>query len=414
LNDRKVVVTGIGVVSPIGNGLESFRENLFSGKSGIGYISNFDTSDFQVKIAGEVKDFDPSQVLSKKEIGRLDEYIIFAVAASDEAVKDAQLENGIDDMDRVGVIVGSGVGGLKTIEAQHERLLNRGPHGVSPFFIPMHISDMAAGKISMLWGFKGPNYCVVSACSTAAHAIGDAMRLIQYGDADIIISGGAEASIRPLSVAGFSRMKALSTRNEEPEKASRPFDKERDGFVLGEGAAILVLEEAKHAQKRGVKIYCEIAGYGATADAYHLTAPSPGGEGAIRAMNRAINDADLKPIDIDYLNAHGTSTLFNDKTETQAIKGVFGDYAYDLHISSTKSMMGHLLGASGGVEAIASIIAINNNQIPPTINYETPDPECDLNYTPNKAVSTEVNVAISNSFGFGGHNAVILMKQWEN
>ncbi len=414
MNDRKVVVTGIGVVSPIGNGIESFRENLFSGKSGIGNISNFDTSDFQVKIAGEVKDFDPALVLSKKEIGRLDEYIIFAVAASDEAVKDAQLENGIDDMDRVGVIVGSGVGGLKTIEAQHERLLTKGPHGVSPFFIPMHISDMAAGKISMLWGFKGPNYCVVSACSTAAHAIGDAMRLIQYGDADIIISGGAEASVRPLSVAGFSRMKALSTRNEEPEKASRPFDKERDGFVMGEGAAILVLEEAEHAKNRGVEIYCEIAGYGATADAYHLTAPSPGGEGAIRAMNRAINDANLKPTDIDYLNAHGTSTLYNDKTETEAIKGVFGDHAYDLHISSTKSMMGHLLGASGGVEAIASILAINNNQIPPTINYETPDPECDLNYTPNKAVSTDVKAAISNSFGFGGHNAVILMKEWES
>lgn len=410
---RRVVVTGMGVVSPVGNGVESYWNSLIAGESGIRPVTKFDTSDCPVKIGGEVKNFDPLEFLDKKELNRLDDFSVFALAAADEAIKDAGLEDGIPDMDRFGVIVGSGIGGIGTLEKQHTRLLNRGSRAVSPFFVPMMISDMAAGHISIRWGLKGPNYCVVSACATGTHALGDAMRLIQYGDADIIIAGGTEATITPISFAGFANLRALSRRNDEPERASRPFDADRDGFVMGEGAGLLILEEIEHAISRGANIYAEISGYGATADAFHVTAPAPGGEGANRAMIRAIKDAGVHPTDVDYINAHGTSTLFNDKNETIAIKDVFGDHAYELNVSSTKSMTGHLLGASGGIEAIACIKSITDGIIPPTINYETPDPECDLNYTPNKAVKKEVNITISNTFGFGGHNGVLLMKRFE-
>ncbi|MEE2877025.1 MAG: beta-ketoacyl-ACP synthase II [Candidatus Neomarinimicrobiota bacterium] len=409
---RRVVVTGMGVVSPFGVGVRLFWESLLAGKSGISTISKFDTSNHSVKIGGEVKDFAPEDYLERKELNRLDEFAVFAIAAADEALRDAQLEEGIPDMDRFGVVLGSGVGGLQTMESQNRRLINRGPRAISPFFIPMFIPDIAPGHISIRWGMKGPNYSVVSACASATNAIGDAFRLIQHGDADVILTGGSEASITPIAYAGFSNMKALSTHNENPQQASRPFDRERDGFVMGEGAGVLILEEVEHAKSRGATIYCEVGGYGTTGDAYHITTPAPGGEGAVRAMKRAVEDAHLKVQDVDYINAHGTSTLFNDKNETEAIKKVFGDHASSINISSTKSMTGHLLGASGGIEAVACTMSILKNKIPPTINYENPDPDCDLNYSPNRAVEKKVKIAMSNTFGFGGHNAVLVLKQW--
>lgn len=412
---RRVVITGMGVISPVGVGLNRFWDNLKSGSSGIVPVTKFETSDCPVKIGGEVpSDFNPEDFLDKKEIKRLDNFSIYALIAAEEAIRHAGLEEGIPDMDRFGVVVGSGVGGLLTMEEQNKRLLNRGFRGVSPLFIPMYILDIAAGHISMKWGLKGPNYAVVSACATGTTAIGDALRHIQYGDADIFIAGGTEACITPIAYAGFANMRALSRRNDEPEKASRPFDSDRDGFVMGEGAGLLVLEELEHAHNRGAKIHAELIGYGATADAYHITAPAPGGEGAMRAMKRAVKDGGVEPEDVDYINAHGTSTPFNDKNESLAIKTLFGEHAYKLNVSSTKSMTGHLLGAAGGIEAIAAIMAIKENVIPPTINYDTPDPECDLNYTPNSAVDKSVSIAMSNTFGFGGHNAVLLFKEWSN
>ncbi len=412
---RRVVITGMGVISPVGVGLNRYWDNLKSGYSGIVPVTKFDTSDCPVKIGGEVpSDFNPEDSLDKKEIKRLDNFSIYALIAAEEAIRHAGLEEGIPDMDRFGVVVGSGVGGLLTMEEQNKRLLNRGFRGVSPLFIPMYILDIAAGHISMKWGLKGPNYAVVSACATGTTAIGDALRHIQYGDADIFIAGGTEACITPIAYAGFANMRALSRRNDEPEKASRPFDSDRDGFVMGEGAGLLVLEELEHAHNRGAKIHAELIGYGATADAYHITAPAPGGEGAMRAMKRAVKDGGVEPEDVDYINAHGTSTPFNDKNESLAIKTLFGEHAYKLNVSSTKSMTGHLLGAAGGIEAIAAIMAIKKNVIPPTINYDTPDPECDLNYTPNSAVDKSVSIAMSNTFGFGGHNAVLLFKEWSN
>ena len=409
---RRVVVTGLGVVSPFGVGVRLFWESLLAGKSGISTVTKFDTSDHSVTIGGEVNHFTPEDYLDKKELNRLDEFAIYAIVAADEALKDARLEEGIPNMDRFGVILGSGVGGLQTMENQNRRLINRGPRAISPFFIPMFIPDIAPGHISIRWGIKGPNYSVVSACASSTNAIGDAYRLIQHGDADVILTGGSEAAITPIAYAGFSNMKALSTQNENPEQASRPFDKERDGFVMGEGAGVLILEEADHAVARGATIYCEVVGYGATGDAHHITAPAPGGEGAVRAMRRAVEDGDLKIQDIDYINAHGTSTPFNDSNETIAIKEVFGDHTEKINISSTKSMTGHLLGASGGIEAVVCTMSILKHKIPPTINYENPDPDCDLNYTPNNAVEKEVNVALSNTFGFGGHNAVLVVKRW--
>jgi len=412
---RRVVITGMGVISPVGVGLNRYWDNLKSGYSGIVPVTKFDTSDCPVKIGGEVpSDFNPEDFLDKKEIKRLDNFSIYALIAAEEAIRHAGLEEGIPDMDRFGVVVGSGVGGLLTMEEQNKRLLNRGFRGVSPLFIPMYILDIAAGHISMKWGLKGPNYAVVSACATGTTAIGDALRHIQYGDADIFVAGGTEACITPIAYAGFANMRALSRRNDEPEKASRPFDSDRDGFVMGEGAGLLVLEELEHANNRGAKIHAELIGYGATADAYHITAPAPGGEGAMRAMKRAVKDGGVEPEDVDYINAHGTSTPFNDKNESLAIKTLFGEHAYKLNVSSTKSMTGHLLGAAGGIEAIAAIMAIKKNVIPPTINYDTPDPECDLNYTPNSAVDKSVSIAMSNTFGFGGHNAVLLFKEWSN
>jgi 3-oxoacyl-[acyl-carrier-protein] synthase II len=405
----------MGVISPVGVGLNRYWDNLKSGYSGIVPVTKFDTSDCPVKIGGEVpSDFNPEDFLDKKEIKRLDNFSIYALIAAEEAIRHAGLEEGIPDMDRFGVVVGSGVGGLLTMEEQNKRLLNRGFRGVSPLFIPMYILDIAAGHISMKWGLKGPNYAVVSACATGTTAIGDALRHIQYGDADIFIAGGTEACITPIAYAGFANMRALSRRNDEPEKASRPFDSDRDGFVMGEGAGLLILEELEHAHNRGAKIHAELIGYGATADAYHITAPAPGGEGAMRAMKRAVKDGGVEPEDVDYINAHGTSTPFNDKNESLAIKTLFGEHAYKLNVSSTKSMTGHLLGAAGGIEAIAAIMAIKKNVIPPTINYDTPDPECDLNYTPNSAVDKSVSIAMSNTFGFGGHNAVLLFKEWSN
>ena len=402
----------MGSVSPFGLGVRHLWDSILEGKSGISTISKFDTTNFSVKIGGEVKGLDPENFFDRKELSRLDDFAIYAIVAAEEALINADLQEGTPNMDRFGVILGSGVGGLTTMEKQNRKMVNRGPRAVSPFFIPMFIPDIAPGHISIRWGMKGPNYSVVSACASATNAIGDAYRLIQSNDADIILTGGSEAAITPISYAGFSNMRALSIKNENPEKASKPFDKNRDGFVMGEGAGILILEEARHAIARNAKIYGEVSGYGATGDAYHITAPSPGGEGAVRAMKRAINNSKIMEKDVDYINAHGTSTPFNDKNETNAIRKVFGLHAQNISISSTKSMTGHLLGASGGIEAIICTLSIMENKIPPTINYETPDPECNLNYTPNITAERKVDVAMSNSFGFGGHNAVIILKKW--
>jgi len=409
---RRVVITGMGVVTPIGIGQETFWDSLKNGRSGVGRLTFFDTTDYTSKIDAEVKGFQAENYIDKKNIRRMDRFTQFAYAAADMAVRDAGLDTAKVDPDRVGIIVGSGIGGLSTIEEEHIVLRERGARRVSPFLIPRLISNIAPGEIAIRWGFTGPNYAVSSACSTSNHAIGDSLRMLRYGDADVIIAGGSEAAITPLGFAGFCSARTLSTRNDAPEKASRPFDKDRDGFVMGEGAGIVVLETIEHALARGAKIYAELAGYGATDDAYHITAPNPNGTSAVKAMQRALADAEVAPDQVQYVNAHGTSTSLNDKTETKALKMVFGDYAKKLAISSTKSMMGHLLGAAGVVELVATILCIQNKLAHPTINYETPDPECDLDYIPNKARPMEIENALSNSLGFGGHNAVLVVKKY--
>lgn len=413
MEKKRVVVTGMGVISPVGTGLNKFWDSLVKGKSGIDKITRFDTSDLPSRIAGEVRDFNPEAYIEKKELKRLDRFTQFAISATKMALEDADLDLSTVDKTRIGVILGSGIGGNATWEEQHSILLSKGPKRVSPFFIPMMIVNMASGQVSMAFGLKGPNFTVVTACASGTNAIGEAFRTLQRGDADIIISGGTEAPITMLSLAGFSSMKALSSRNDEPSLASRPFDRERDGFVMGEGAGILVMESLDSALKRNAKIYGEVVGYGSTADAYHLTQPSPEGEGASRAMEAAISDAGISPSDVDYINAHGTSTPLNDKFETMAIKNTFGEHAYKLAVSSTKSMTGHLLGAAGAVEIVATLLSVYNDEIPPTINYENPDPECDLDYVANRAVKRTVNIALSNSMGFGGHNACIIVKKFK-
>jgi 3-oxoacyl-[acyl-carrier-protein] synthase II len=409
---KRVVVTGIGVISPIGNDAESFWKSLCEGKSGIGAVTSFDVTDFPTKIAGEVKDLDLSRFMNPKDVKRNDRAINLGIAAAHMAVSDSGLSPENADPGRVGVIVGSGVGGLMTMESEHKKLMGRGPSRVSPFLIPMMITDMPAGCISMAHGFKGPNYAVVSACASAAHSLGDAFMMIKCGMMDAAVAGGTEAAVTALSFAGFCSMQAMSTRNENPQKASSPFDAKRDGFVMGEGSGIVILEALDHALARGAKIYGEMFGYGATGDAYHLSQPAPDGEGAQGAMKMALASAGLSPGDIDYINAHGTSTPFNDKFETIAIKRIFGEHAKSVSISSTKSMTGHLLGASGGIEFIASLFAVRDSVIPPTINYDDPDPECDLDYTPNAAAKREVRYAMSNSFGFGGHNASLIVGRY--
>ena len=403
----------MGVISPLGNDLSTFWQNLIEGRSGVDLITRFDTSDYSVKIAAEVKDFDPLQYLERKEVRRMDRFVQYAIAASRQALDHANLKIEEVDANRVGVIVGSGIGGLGTLEEQHRNLLEKGPRRVNPFFIPMMIANMASGQISIHLGAKGPNSAPVTACATGTHAIGDAFKILQRGDADVMIAGGSEATILPTAFAGFSAARALSTRNDDPKKASRPFDRERDGFVMGEGSGVLVLETLEHALKRGAEVIAEVAGYGMTGDAYHLTQPAPEGEGAKRSMLAAMEDANLVPTDFDYINAHGTSTELNDKYETFAIKHAFGDHAYRLAISSTKSMTGHLLGAAGGIEAIATAMTLKEQVLPPTINYEYPDPDCDLDYVPNEARKAKVRAALSNSLGFGGHNATIALKVFD-
>jgi len=411
---RRVVVTGMGVITPVGNDVATTWQSLIEGKSGTAPITKFDATKFPVRFAAEVKGFNPLDYMERKEAKRADQYTQYAVAGARQAMTNAGLveRNGMDP-DRIGVIIGSGIGGLKSFEEQHDVYRERGVGKISPFFIPMFIADIAAGIVSMMFNAKGPNYATVSACATSAHAIGDAYRTIQYGDADIMITGGAEATVTPMAIGGFANMKALSERNDSPETASRPFDATRDGFVMGEGAGILILEELEQALSRGATIYAEIVGYGATGDAYHLTAPAPDGEGAQRAMKRALKDAGLEPKDIQYINAHGTSTPANDFNETRAIKAVFGDEAKKVNVSSTKSATGHMLGAAGAVEAMVSAMVVGTGIIPPTINYHNPDPELDLNYTPNTSVKREVKAVLSNSFGFGGHNTTLAIKRYE-
>ncbi|ATF14224.1 beta-ketoacyl-ACP synthase II [Brevibacillus sp. HB1.2] len=410
---RRVVITGVGVVSPVGNDAQTFWNSLLEGKSGIDRVAAFDASDYPTQIAGEVKNFDPEQYMDKKDIRRTDRFVQFGLAAAKMAVEDAKLEITPENAERVGVYIGSGIGGLTTWEEQHSVLLEKGPRRVSPFFIPMLIANMASGAVSIQYGAKGPTSSAITACATGTNAIGDALRLIQFDHADVMIAGGAEATVRPMAFAGFCSAKAMSTRNDEPQKASRPFDQDRDGFVMGEGAGVLILEELEHAKKRGATIIAEVIGYGMSADAHHITSPSPGGEGAARCMASALKDAGVDPTEVQYINAHGTSTDQGDIAETQAIKSVFGEHAYKLAVSSTKSMTGHLLGATGGVEAIATAYALRDQVLPPTINLENPDPECDLDYVPNHARKATVNVAVSNTFGFGGHNATVILKRYE-
>ncbi|MBI9011629.1 MAG: beta-ketoacyl-ACP synthase II [Clostridiales bacterium] len=410
---RRVVVTGIGAVTPIGHGREAFFNGLKTGKNGASLIEAFDTTEYTTKVAAEIKDFDPELYINKKEIKRMDKFVQFGIAASKMAVEDAGIDFDKVEATRVGVIMGSGIGGIQTLAAQHEKLLDKGPKRVSPFLIPMMITNMISGSISMEFGAKGPNTTVVTACASGTHAVGDAFKVIQRGDADMMFTGGAEASICELGMAGFCTMKAMSTRNDDPLTASRPFDTDRDGFVMGEGAGVLILESLEHAKARGAKIYAEVVGYGATADAYHITSPAPGGEGAARCMKMAMSDAGIVAEDIDYVNAHGTSTPYNDRFETMAIKTALGEHAYNINVSSTKSMTGHLLGASGAIEAIASVMAVSEDFIPPTINLHNQDPELDLNYTPNKGVEKTVHYALSNSLGFGGHNGTIIVRKFE-
>ncbi|UKS29924.1 beta-ketoacyl-ACP synthase II [Paenibacillus sp. HWE-109] len=409
---NRVVITGMGVVTALGQDLETFWGNLTSGKSGVSLIENFDVSEYPTRIAAEVKDFNIENYVDRKESRRMDRFVQFAVAGAINALKDANLDVKEDtDPERVGVSVGSGIGGLNTWEEQHRILLEKGPKRVSPFFIPMMIANMASGHISMVTGAKGPNSTAVTACATGTHSIGDSFKMIQRGDADVMICGGAEATITPIGVAGFCALRAMSTRNEEPHLASRPFDTDRDGFVMGEGAGVMILESLEHAQQRGARIYAEVIGYGMSGDAYHMTDPDP--DGAARCMTKAIKDAGIAPESITYINAHGTSTSVGDKSETTAIKKALGEHAYKVAVSSTKSMTGHLLGAAGGVEAVICGLTISNNLIAPTINLVNQDPECDLDYVPNVAREAKVDIAMSNSFGFGGHNATIILKRFE-
>lgn len=409
---RRVVVTGLGTVTPVGLNAADSWENLLAGKSGVGPITKFDPEDFTTHIAAEVKGLNTEDLIDKKELKKMDTFIVFAIFAAMEALGQSGLTIDETNEERVGVCVGAGLGGLPYIERFAEVLATSGPRRISPFFIPMVIANLASGHISIMTGAKGPNSCVVTACATGTHCIGDAFRMIQYGDADAMIAGGAESTITPLAFAGFNSMRALSKRNDEPERASRPFDKGRDGFVMGEGAGILVVEEMEFALARGANILAEVAGFGMSGDAFHITAPAEGGAGAAQSMRNVLKDARIDPEDVSYINAHGTSTYYNDMYETQAIKSVFGEAAYNIPISSTKSMIGHLLGAAGGVEAAVSVLAINNDRIPPTINYEEPDPECDLDYVPNEARDVEVEVAISNTFGFGGTNSCVAFRKF--
>ncbi len=413
MSKRRVVVTGLGMITPIEIGVKKSWEGICNGKSGIGLITKFDANGFETRIAGEVKNFNPENFISKKDIKKMDLFIQYAIASSKMAIEDSGLVINEENAERVGVLVGAGIGGLSTIERYHKVLLESGPKKLTPFFIPMLIINLASGYISIYLGAKGPNNSSVTACATGTHSIGDAFKIIQRGDADVMIAGGTEAVITPLAVGGFSAMKALSKRNDEPEKASRPFDKDRDGFVIAEGSGIVILEELEFATKRKARIYAEVCGYGMTADAYHITAPAPDGDGAARCMRMALKDAGVSYEEVDYINAHGTSTYYNDINETVAIKSVFKEHSKKIQISSTKSMVGHMLGAAGGVEAILTILSIYNGIIPPTINYETPDPECNLDYVPNIARETKVAVAMSNSFGFGGTNATLLFKEFK-
>jgi len=411
--DRRVAVTGLGAVTPIGNDVPSFWNALIHGKSGVSSITKFDVEQYDVKIAAEVKDFDATKFIDFKEARRMDSFTHYGLVAADEAIRDSGLESGKEDLNRIGVLVSSGIGGMIVYQEEQRKLFEKGPRRVSPFFIPMMIPDITPGHISIKYGFAGPNYSTVSACASSSHSIGVAFMHLQRGDADVMITGGTEAVITELAVAGFSNMKALSTRNNDPSHASRPFDAKRDGFVMGEGAGIVVLEELSRAKKRGAKIYAELVGYGFTGDAYHITAPHPEGKGAATAMEIAIRDGKINAQDVDYINAHGTSTPFNDKMETLAIKKAFKDHAKNLCISSNKSMIGHLLGASGAVEFIGAVLTLKNGIIPPTINYEVPDPECDLDYVPNTAREKNLRAVISNSFGFGGHNVCLCLKRFE-
>jgi len=414
MDKRRVVITGVGAVTPVGNTAEEFWQALLEGRSGIGPITRFDATGFDTRIAGELKGFDPLTYIDKKDDRKFDPFLKYAVASAVMAVEDAALKTDRVDATRFGVLVGSGIGGLETLLANYEALRTKGPERVSPFLIPMLIVNMASGVISMRMGAKGPSSAVVTACATGNHAIGDAAKIIERGDADVMIAGGAEAIIVPLAIAGFAQMKAMSTRNDDPAHASRPFDAERDGFVCGEGAGLLVLESLEHARQRDARIYAEVVGYGMTGDAHHMTAPDPEGDGAVRAMAGALRDAGLEPSAVGYINAHGTSTPYNDKFETLAIKRVFGEHARKLAVSSTKSMTGHLLGAAGGIEAVATTFALYHGMLPPTINYEKPDPDCDLDYVPNQARKQEVEVALSNAFGFGGTNATLAFRKFRS
>lgn len=410
---RRVVVTGLGLVTPVGTGLENVWSNILQGKSGIGPITRFDTTKHETKIAGEVRDLKPEDYISPKELKRMDLFVQYVLAATKIAMDTAGLDMASEDPTRVGVVVGTGLGGLPTLEKYHQILLERGPDRISPFFIPMLIANMAPGQIAITHGLKGPNLCIVTACATGAHCIGDATRVIQYGDADVMVAGGTEANLTPLTVGGFNAMKALSTRNDAPEKASRPFERDRDGFVVAEGSGIVILEEMEHALKRGATIYAEVAGYGYNGDAYHITAPCPDGEGSTNCMRMALRDAGMAPEEIDYINAHGTSTKLNDFTETLSIKKIFGDRAYKIPVSSTKSMTGHLLGAAGAIEAVFSVLSIRDQICPPTINYENADPECDLDYVPKVARKHAISTVLSNSFGFGGTNCTLVFRKFE-
>ncbi len=411
---NRVVITGMGLLTSLGTDLETFWKHLMEGKSGVSIIESFDTTEYSTHFAATIKDFNPEQYIDRVEARRMDRFVQFASTAALFALKDANLNIKEDtDPDRVGVSVGSGIGGLATWEEQHKTLLNKGPKRVSPFFIPMMIANMASGQISIITGAKGPSTTVVTACATGSQSIGDSYKIIQRGDADVMICGGSEAPVSPTGLAGFGALRAMSTRNDEPQKASRPFDIGRDGFVMGEGAGVLILESLEHATKRGAHIYGEVIGYGMSSDAFHMTLTAPGGEGAVRSMAAAMKDAGIQPVDVDYINAHGTSTPAGDISETAAIRTAFGDHAYKLAVSSTKSMTGHLLGAAGGVEAVICALTIQNGVIPPTINYDHPDPECDLDYVPNVARKADVEIAMSNSFGFGGHNATIILRKFK-
>jgi 3-oxoacyl-[acyl-carrier-protein] synthase II len=414
MEKRRIAVTGLGLITPVGIGVEKSWQGFLKGKSGIRRITHFDASLFPTRIAGEVDGFNPEDYIEIKEIKKMDRFIQFGIAAATMAMEDSGLKIDETNAARVGVYVGAGMGGLPAIEHYHSVLLEKGPRKITPFFIPMLIINLAAGQISIRFGAKGPNSAPATACATGSHAIGDAFKVIQRGDADAMIAGGTESVITSMGIGGFNAMKALSTRNDEPEKASRPFDRDRDGFVMGEGSGIVILEELNHALKRNARIYAELVGYGLTGDAYHITSPAPGGEGAARCMAMALRDAGLEPSDVDYINAHGTSTKHGDELETQAIKTVFGDHAYSLKVSSTKSMTGHLLGAAGGVEAVVSVLSIHNSMIPPTINLENPDEGCDLDYVPHEPRPATVSTALSNSFGFGGTNACLLFKEFKD